>query len=112
MPFIPQDIQDEVFSFSLTSGAPSLLSSPSSFESSINRTLDENFPTESTGYGTVATEDDELFPFDAEPPMITTYYNASTIGDKGPVLKSPAIQEPDIFANAAQDSYRVWLAGV
>ncbi|SCU91764.1 LAFA_0F05644g1_1 [Lachancea sp. 'fantastica'] len=114
MTYNSQDFQDEVFSFSLTSDAPALQHSPSSYNSNTDLVAaDEDFLIQSPGFGAMASsdDDDELFALDTELSMLPRSYNCLPFDDAKTVVPD-SLPIPDQFANAAQDNYRLWLAGV
>ncbi|CEP61171.1 Atg41p LALA0_S02e08306g [Lachancea lanzarotensis] len=115
MTYSQQDFQDEVFSFSLTNDAPALQHSPSSYGSATDMIPDEEFLIESPGFGAVAhtaDDDDELFALDTELSMLPRSYDCLPIDDAKTMVSDYSLPIPDQFANAAQDNYRLWLAGV
>ncbi|SCV03880.1 LAME_0H13982g1_1 [Lachancea meyersii CBS 8951] len=111
MTYSPQDFQDEVFSFSLTNDAPALQHSPCSYSSIADQVADDDFLIESPGFGAMASGDDELFALDTELSMLPRSYAGLPSDDKKSTLPT-MLPIPDEFANAAQDNYRLWLAGV
>ncbi|SCU80310.1 LADA_0B06436g1_1 [Lachancea dasiensis] len=107
MAYNSQEIQDEVFSFSLTNDAPTLVHSPGSFAAPTHDTLvEDDFLIESPGFGAMAGDDEELFDVDFELSALpVSHKDFSSESETGYTMQ-------DEFANAAQDNYRLWLASV